>query len=1316
MRKQLLLSILVIISLCFTGWAKPIDSQQAFRAALAWLHICPDYQSGGTLAYAPEKEMLKILNRKGDITVAYVLTLKPAGFIVVSPDNELKPIIGSSAKSYFDSREDPENHGLIFIRSSIAAKQKALREGSIDPDYRREAITRWNEYLKMVNPQGVFVPEGGKGIMYAVEHGPFLSSLWSQGNYYDENGDKQAVYNYYTPPGPDGSTGNYVCGCVATAQAQILNFFEWPVTGTGSHSYTWNSQTLSADFGATTYDWSNMLDVYANGTATTLTERQAVGKLTYHCGVSVDMSYSSGGSGASTSSVAPSMHNYFRCSGEYVDSSATFWTRLDDNMIHHRPGELSIRSTTNAGHAIVIDGIRYDDPSNKEYHLNFGWAGNSNGWYDISNNFSAGGYTWSTISGAVLDIVPTPDLNDPGTSATSTDFTVSWNVADSLNATKYELQQAVITDALSSFNDDAESGTGNWETDGYWEQSGYYSHSSSYSFHGDIYNGSAWKYPGTFTVGKALKIDASTTIDYWYRLRYFDNYEARLEIAEEGPSGWYWTTLKTYTASGDVGWTSETITTTDLSAYVGKIVSLRFAIDYLGGSISYGSAGFYFDDFVINNGNIADWTVVDNNILTESKSISAVTNGDHLYRVRANWNSQWWNWSNIEDITVDVFPTVTTSAVSSVTKNSASGGGNVTAEGSTPVTEKGIVWDTTPDPTISSYLGKTVAGSGGTGSYTCSMSGLSEGTVYYVRAYATNSHATSYGANERFLTKMTYPGNALDFDGVDDAITTTLDVQPSAMPTTTWEAWIYPRDITSRQQILCSDDGGYDRFLAIDGGNYYIGCGSAWYPAAAVLNEWQHVAVVFKTDNVLFYLNGVEYSRGSAPSGGSTVNNLKIGEYANSSQWNFNGQLDEVRIWSDVRTQGEINDNMFNCLNGTEDNLVCYYNFDCGGGTLLIDMTANEYDGTLQNMTDSDWVASTAPVGESGTTVNTTTPTSIGNSGQQAQVTITSVPSSSNCLGIYCSGDGSGSVTSENFGSSGATQRADILWGIEEFGDVTADLLFDYSSVAGINDPSAIKLLKRSDCNSAWTDVTAQFTHDQGNRTFSKSGVTSFSEFSVGDGGDNPLPVELSSFTASLQNNHVILKWTTQSETNNAGFEITRSMNDDENYQMITNYLQNPQLKGQGNSTSPADYSFIDQRVTPGNTYWYKLIDVDLNGNRSSHDPISILFPNGIHSISENIPDNFRLYQNYPNPFNPNTTLRFDIPRLDNEIGKASLIIYNSLGEMVRVLHRGKIEPGRYEVFWDGRDWSGNRLPSGIYYIMLTADYFSQTVKTVLIK
>ena len=219
---------------------------------------------------------------------------------------------------------------------------------------------------------------------------------------------------------------------------------------------------------------------------------------------------------------------------------------------------------------------------------------------------------------------------------------------------------------------------------------------------------------------------------------------------------------------------------------------------------------------------------------------------------------------------------------------------------------------------------------------------------------------------------------------------------------------------------------------------------------------------------------------------------------------------------------------------------------------------------------------------------------------------------------------------------------------------------------------------------------------------------------------DAPLPISLTSFTARAGDRLVTLRWVTQSEQNNVGFEIMRSNEKDGNYDLLSSYVNNEALKGQLNSSKQTAYKFTDKLVGNDITYWYKLVDVDLNGVKTFHGPLSAT-PHAVgneivNTTPGNFPKEFALQQNYPNPFNPNTTLSFDIPQLSSGNVDATLYIYNSLGQQVKVLYQGKIAAGIYTVEWDGTNESGLPLPSGIYYAILKADYFVKTIKMMYLK
>jgi len=211
--------------------------------------------------------------------------------------------------------------------------------------------------------------------------------------------------------------------------------------------------------------------------------------------------------------------------------------------------------------------------------------------------------------------------------------------------------------------------------------------------------------------------------------------------------------------------------------------------------------------------------------------------------------------------------------------------------------------------------------------------------------------------------------------------------------------------------------------------------------------------------------------------------------------------------------------------------------------------------------------------------------------------------------------------------------------------------------------------------------------------------------------GDTSLPVELASFKASTLNDEVILEWVTESEVNNVGFELWKSEHDDGDYELLTSYRENPKLEGQGNSPVRHIYQFLDLDVALGNTYFYKLTDVDITGVKTFHAPISVRVGRfGIDDHSREIagiPTQYRLDQNYPNPFNPRTIINYEL-RFTNYV---DLSIYNSLGQRVKTLVSEDKNAGSHQVEWDASGFA-----SGVYYYKIQAGEFLEVKKMVFVK
>ncbi|MBK9334562.1 MAG: VCBS repeat-containing protein [Ignavibacteria bacterium] len=195
--------------------------------------------------------------------------------------------------------------------------------------------------------------------------------------------------------------------------------------------------------------------------------------------------------------------------------------------------------------------------------------------------------------------------------------------------------------------------------------------------------------------------------------------------------------------------------------------------------------------------------------------------------------------------------------------------------------------------------------------------------------------------------------------------------------------------------------------------------------------------------------------------------------------------------------------------------------------------------------------------------------------------------------------------------------------------------------------------------------------------------------------GDSPLPVELSSFTSSVNLNSVKLNWSTSLEQNNSGFEIQRSDNDDAGQEA---WKKAGFVNGAGNSSSQNNYTYEDKNLSSGK-YKYRLKQIDFNGG------YEYFMLTGEAVIG--IPSSTELQQNYPNPFNPVTNISYRL----SESGFVTLKVFDNSGREVKTLVNEYKEAGYYKAVFDG-----NGLASGIYFYKLSADNFNQTKKLSLVK
>ncbi len=247
--------------------------------------------------------------------------------------------------------------------------RQGVMEAAVAPAAQPAVAADW----AMLEKTGRMVSRhGGREDEYLVE------TKWNQ-NY---------PYNYFCPEGAGGPGGHCYAGCVATAAAQLMRYWSHPIQGQGSHTYYPEDHPeygpLTANFGETTYDWANMPNSISSSSP--IEQIEAVALLIYHAGVSVDMNYRPSSSGAVTGLLCQTMPAYFF----YTDQMANLYR---EEYTHEGYMQLIIKAIDmnwpmvhrGGGHAYVLDG--YND--NDMVHLNWGWSGSSDGWFNIDEH----GYT-----------------------------------------------------------------------------------------------------------------------------------------------------------------------------------------------------------------------------------------------------------------------------------------------------------------------------------------------------------------------------------------------------------------------------------------------------------------------------------------------------------------------------------------------------------------------------------------------------------------------------------------------------------------------------------------------------------------------------------------------------------------------------------------------------------------------------------------------------------------------------------------------------------------------------------------------------------
>ena len=319
-----------------------------------------------------------------DGTAAFHVFNTERGFVIVAADDCATPILGYSDKGAFDMDNIPPQM-QFYLQGFVEQIQYGIEHHLIAD---ANVTQQWSAVRSIGHLSF-------NRATTAVQ--PLLTDTWDQGCY----------YNSLCPEDPDGYCGHVVTGCVATSMAQIMHYWGYPSTGTGSHTYTPSGYpTQTANFGATTYQWANMPNNLSSSSSST--QINAVATLMWHCGVAVEMMYGADGSGAYSEDVATALVNYFgysnQLTGVYKSNySNTVWLNMIKSSLDlGRPVHYSGNDGSGqSGHAFVCDG--YD--SNNLLHFNWGWSGSYNNYFAV-DALTPSGYNFSYGNFAIINIFP----------------------------------------------------------------------------------------------------------------------------------------------------------------------------------------------------------------------------------------------------------------------------------------------------------------------------------------------------------------------------------------------------------------------------------------------------------------------------------------------------------------------------------------------------------------------------------------------------------------------------------------------------------------------------------------------------------------------------------------------------------------------------------------------------------------------------------------------------------------------------------------------------------------------------------------------
>jgi hypothetical protein len=379
--------ILVVLHFCCPILlSAPTTAEQARNAVAGWLRADPQPLEA---ALGQEITNVETFTDEDGEPIHYVVYLQPCGFVIVSADDLIEPIIAFADDGIFDPSLD--NPLGALVNRDLNGRLAMVRQGLVDKSALVDEIDllaqdKWRELITLADATKVGDDEKSMSSISDVRVDYLIQSNWGQ-----ESVCGDYCYNYYTYSPYTYIT--YPCGCVATAMAQLMRFHEHPTSGIGIHYFTVTyygvestEPTIGGDGLGGPYNW-NLMDLTPD-CSTTEAQREAIGALCYDAAISVYTNFELGGSSAYGVYAIYSMwatfgyNNIIGGANNGYNIGAGLNGMVNPNLDAGYPVLLSISGSSGPAHGVVCDGYGYSS-STLYHHLNMGWDGVDDAWYAL---------------------------------------------------------------------------------------------------------------------------------------------------------------------------------------------------------------------------------------------------------------------------------------------------------------------------------------------------------------------------------------------------------------------------------------------------------------------------------------------------------------------------------------------------------------------------------------------------------------------------------------------------------------------------------------------------------------------------------------------------------------------------------------------------------------------------------------------------------------------------------------------------------------------------------------------------------------------